>query len=58
MALGALQVAAMILRFVCQSRVPIIGWRPRVRYVADITLNAGVKVTGILTRCRHAVVTG
>lgn len=58
MTFGTLQVALMILRLVCQRRVPIIGWRPRVRDVADVTLNTGVEVTGILTRCRHSVVTG
>lgn len=58
MTLGTLQVAAMVLRLVCQRRMSIVGWRPCIRGMTDITLNVGVEVTGVLSCRGHAVVTG
>lgn len=49
--------AAMIERFVGQSRVAVVGRCPRVCVVTQVALLRRIEVTRILARCRRAVVT-
>jgi len=55
--LGALEVAAVILRLIRQRRMAIIRGRPCIRRVAHVAGYRSVEVTRVLTRRRHAVVT-
>lgn len=56
MAIGTIEIAAMILRFVGQTGVTVIGRRPGIWTVAQLTSLAGVEVARIHTaRCRAVV---
>jgi len=57
-ALSAIEVAAVIERFVWKPDVPVVGWRPGVRCVAQATVLCGIKVPGIHARSCRAVVAG
>lgn len=57
-AFGALQVAAVVLRFIRQASVPVVCWRPRIRVVAQATVLCRIEMSRILAGCRRAVVAG
>jgi len=58
MALGAKEVAAVILRFIRESRVPVVGRNPRIRAVAQTAVLYGIEVAGVLPGGQRAVVAG
>ena len=57
MALRAIDVAAVILGFVRQRRMTIVGRRPGIGFVAGITLQRGTEVIRVLSCCYDPVVT-
>ena len=58
MALGAQEITAMIKRFVDQPRMPVISWQPATRAVAETAVLRGIKVPGIHTSSRGAIMAG
>ncbi len=57
-ALGAGEVATMILRFVRKSGVPIVSRLPRDGTVAHATVLRRIEVAGVLSGGRRAIVAG
>jgi hypothetical protein len=56
-AVGALKIAAVVLWFVWQSGMPVIGRRPSVRNMAQAAILRCVEVRRILARGNGAIVT-
>ena len=51
------EVATVVLRFICQCRVPVIRGRPGICNVAGITFLRRAEVTRVRTGCYDTVVT-
>ena len=58
MAVRAGQVAEVILRFVGQAGVAVVGRRPCIRVVAQTTVLGCIEVAGVCTSCGRTVVAG
>ena len=58
MASGAQEIAAVIKRFVRQSRVAEIGWRPSDRAMTQTAVLCSIEVTRVLAGCCRTVVAG
>ncbi len=56
MTFGAVEIAPVVERFVCQTSVAVVDRRPGVRYVAEVAVLRRVKVTRIHSRRGSAVV--
>lgn len=57
-ALGAIEVVAMILRLIRESGVHVIGRYPRIRVVAQTTVLHGIEVAWVLPGGKGAIVAG
>ena len=58
MAIGAVKIAAMVLRLIRQRCMTVIGGSPAIGDVAGVTLIVGIEMICILPNCRDAVVAG
>lgn len=58
MALGAKEVVEMILRFIRESRVTVVGRYPRIRAVAQTAVLYGIEVGRVLPGGQSSVVAG